>query len=76
MKMSSGGESYSADFKDYVKDTDFGLTFGIGLGKKIGSGKLVLDVRYDLGLTNIGEDMQEGQSVKNKSWLFMLGYYF
>jgi hypothetical protein len=76
MKMSSGGESYSEDFKDYVKDIDFGLAFGVGLGMKVGSGKIVLDVRYDLGLTNIGEDMQEGQSVKNKTWLFMLGYYF
>ncbi len=76
IKVTEAGESYSEDFKDSVKDTDFGLTFGIGLGKKIGHGKIVLDVRYDLGLTNIGEEMQEGESVKNKTWLFMLGYYF
>ena len=53
-----------------------GLTFGIGLGEKIGSGKIVLDVRYDLGLTNVAEGMEEGESVKSKTWLFMLGYYF
>jgi hypothetical protein len=76
IKVTEDGESYSEDFKDSVKDTEFGLTFGIGLGKKIGHGKIVLDVRYDLGLTNIGEEMQEGESVKNKTWLFMLGYYF
>jgi len=76
IKVTEDGESYSEDFKDEVKDTDFGLTFGIGLGKKIGSGKITIDVRYDLGLTNIAEGMAEGESVKNKSWLFMLGYYF
>ncbi len=76
IKVTEAGESYSEDFKDEVKDTDFGLTFGIGLGKKIGSGKITIDVRYDLGLTNIAEGMSEGESVKNKSWLFMLGYYF
>ena len=76
VKVTEAGESYSEDFKDEVKDTEFGLTFGIGLGKKIGHGKIVLDVRYDLGLTNIAEGMAEGESVKNKTWLFMLGYYF
>ncbi|HRD02431.1 MAG TPA: porin family protein, partial [Candidatus Saccharicenans sp.] len=74
VKVTEAGESYSEDFKDEVKDTEFGLTFGIGLGKKIGHGKIVLDVRYDLGLTNIAEGMAEGESVKNKTWLFMLGY--
>ncbi len=76
VKMTEGGESYSEDFKDSVKDTDFGLAFGVGLGMKVGSGKIVLDVRYDLGLTNVAEGMAEGESVKNKTWLFMLGYYF
>jgi hypothetical protein len=76
IKVTEAGESYSEDFKDEVKDTEFGLTFGIGLGKKIGHGKIVLDVRYDLGLTNIAEGMAEGESVKNKTWLFMLGYCF
>ncbi len=76
VKVTEAGESYSEDFKDEVKDTEFGLTFGIGLGKKIGHGKIVLDVRYDLGLTNIAEGMAEGESVKNKTWLFMLGYCF
>jgi len=76
IKSSYGGESYSEDFKDSIKDTDFGLAFGVGLGLKVGSGKIVLDVRYDLGLTNAAEGMAEGESVKNKAWLFMLGYYF
>ena len=76
IKITGDGESYSQDFKDEIKDTEFGLTFGIGLGKKIGHGKIVLDVRYDLGLTNIAEGMAEGESVKNKTWLFMLGYCF
>jgi len=76
IKLTSGSESYSEDFKDSVKDTDFGLAFGVGLGMKVGSGKIVLDVRYDLGLTNIAEGMAEGESVKSKTWLFMLGYWF
>lgn len=76
IKSSYGGESYSEDFKDSVKDTDFGLAFGVGLGMKVGSGKIVLDVRYDLGLTNVADGMDEGGSVKNRAWLFMLGYCF
>ncbi|MDD8030808.1 MAG: porin family protein [Acidobacteriota bacterium] len=75
-KATYGGETYTEDLKDYIKDTDFGLTFGIGLGKQLGAGKLLLDVRYDLGLTNIVEDAAEGESAKTRTWLFMIGYSF
>ncbi len=76
IKATLDGQSETVDFKDSVKDTDIGLAFGVGLGMKIGSGKIVLDVRYDLGLTNVAEGIEEGQSVKNRTWLFMLGYCF
>ena len=76
IKVTEAGESYSEDFKDEVKDTEFGLTFGIGLGKKIGHGKIVLDVRYDLGLTNIATSSFEGNSIKSKGISVLAGLGF
>ncbi len=79
IKETYDGETYTEDIKDYIKDTDFGLTFGVGLGKQLGAGKIFLDIRYDLGLTNIidiPEGEGDGESVKTRTWLFMIGYSF
>lgn len=45
----------SEDIKDEFKAVDFGLAFGADLGIKVGPGKILLDVRYTLGLTSIWE---------------------
>lgn len=39
--------------KDRLKSVDFGIAMGAGLGIKAGPGRLVLDVRFNLGLLNI-----------------------
>ena len=49
---------------------DFGLTFGGGLGFAVGpKGKLTLDVRYTLGMTNIFDDVDEGDYEVNKVYM-------
>jgi hypothetical protein len=45
-----------ADIGDDVRSTNFGLVFGVGADIDVGSGQLVLDARYDLGLTEVFED--------------------
>jgi opacity protein-like surface antigen len=52
-----------------VQDTDFSLVFGAGVELD----RLSLQVRYDLGLTNIDRD---GAEVHNQGWLISLGYGF
>jgi hypothetical protein len=68
------GQSYEIN---KIKSSDFGLVFGAGvdvLKKALKIGSLHLDVRYDLGLTNIF-DSDRGES-KNSAINFMLGFSF
>jgi len=50
------------------------LVIGAGTAHPIGrAGRMSLDVRYTFGLTNIDED---GESVKNGAFLFLVGWAF
>lgn len=65
------------DVKDDVKNTEFGMAFGLGLAQKLGVVKLTLDARYDLGISNIiKETLEEPSSIKTRTWLFMVGFSF
>ncbi|MGQ9800500.1 MAG: porin family protein [Candidatus Saccharicenans sp.] len=65
------------DIKDDIKNTEFGMVFGLGLTQKLGTIKLTLDARYDLGISNIIEDHVEyPSSIKTRTWLFMVGIAF
>lgn len=57
---------------DEVKSIDLGVTVGGSLGIKMGSGSIILDLRYSLGLTKIADDTD----AKNSSFTLMLGYAF
>lgn len=57
---------------DEVKRIDLGITVGGSLDIKVGSGSIVLDLRYSLGLTKIADD----SDAKNSSFTLMLGYAF
>jgi len=78
--FNTGAEAYLEDevidIKDDLKSTDFGLVIGAGLDYDLGSGSLILDARYCLGLTSIDDDSTESQDVKNTVISFMLGYGF
>lgn len=66
------------DIKEYFKSVDFGIGFGAGIDIAMESGKLTLDARYTLGLSNIADtDEDESDfSVKNATIMVMLGYGF
>jgi len=73
---SGNGFDEETDFKDDVKSVHFGVTFGAGISIAIGQrGKLMLDGRYDLGLSNILDD-NSGESIKNRSLRLFAGYAF
>lgn len=73
----TGQPEQKEDIKDDIKDTEFGVTFGLGLTQKLGVAKLTLDARYDLGISNIIEPTVEvPSSIKTRTWLFMVGFAF
>ncbi len=79
--MSATGTDYefeeSFDVKPYHKSTVYGLTFGLGLEKKLEKVLLVLDVRYNMDLVrNDVADVEEPWSSKTRVWTFMVGIGF
>jgi len=65
------------DIKDNLTSTEYGLTFGAGLVQSLGLVKITLDARYDLGLSNVIKEVENGpESVKTRAWLFMVGVCF
>jgi hypothetical protein len=52
-----------------IKGEDFGITFGGGLQL----GRIILEARYSLGLTNVITDMEDS---KNSVLTFMVGFEF
>ena len=57
-----------------TKSTDFGLLFGGGLGFPAGPGAFNVDVRYDLGLTDIFDDDADEVELKNRNFQAVAGY--
>ena len=53
-----------------TKSLDFGLQMGAGLAIPAGSGKIIVDGRYNLGLSNIADNSK----IKNRGVSFSLGY--
>jgi hypothetical protein len=55
-----------------LKSTDFSVTFGGG----VDIGRAIIDVRYDLGLSKIGNDPSGGNDVKNRTLYLLAGWTF
>ncbi len=66
------GVSTSVDIDD-VKSSDYGLVFAAGLDFLVGTGRIVLDGRYSLGLTSVDE---AGSDLKNGTLSVTVGYAF
>lgn len=65
-------EDETEDSKDTFKAMDFGFNIGAGYRFPIG---LAVELRYNFGLGNISEDLEEGaQSVKNRVFSFGISY--
>ena len=66
-------EDEEEDIKDFVKSMDFGLVFGAGVNFQ----KFLVEVRYNLGMTNLNDDPDDPDpSVKNGVWNFLVGVTF
>ncbi|NML56680.1 porin family protein [Chryseobacterium cheonjiense] len=55
-----------------TKTIDFGLQMGAGVAIPAGPGKLIVDGRYNLGLSNISD--AKGAAIKNRGFAVSLGY--
>ena len=60
---------------DTVKGFDYGVIAGGSVAWAAGPGDILVDVRYDLGLTAIGDD-EDAPDVKNSALQFLIGYAF
>ena len=72
------GETETYDL-DEMKGMDFGLVFGAGVDFGLGEsvkGKLTVDLRYTLGLTNFAEIDEEDVKAKNGVFSLMVGFSF
>lgn len=55
-----------------IKNTDFGLTAGVGLSIPIGSGAALAEIRYSHGFSEVFK----GSEMNNNVWTAMIGYQF
>lgn len=58
------------------KKSDWGAVFGANVDFFLGPVMLLLDARYQLGLTNLADSEDSEESVKNRVWQIMAGVGF
>lgn len=74
-----GGVSATIDCDEFGLDTksiDLGVAFGAGLAYAMERFSIIVDGRYDLGLTNLNDsdNVEDDGDVKNRAWQFMAGF--
>lgn len=78
------GLTVETDLEEFAKSMDYGLILGGCLEYKLGFGKLILDVRYNLGLVSVVKNLSsltsgvldDDDSIKVKSFTIMIGFGF
>lgn len=71
-KITNGEE---IDIKDDTKTSDLGVVAGVGIEYLLKKGCIILDARYEMGLTSIMKETGgEQKDVKNSVFLIMIGY--
>jgi len=70
-RQSFGG--VETDVSDDVRDVDFELLLGAGLGMRAGRGRVTLELRHAIGLRNVDETENE---IKVRSLQVLVGYQF
>lgn len=58
------------NYGEKLKKLDFGLQMGAGVAVPLGIGKVIVDARYNLGLSEIGKQT----SIKNRGIMASIGY--
>ena len=85
LTVGDGGNTVTVGLKDYTRSYDAGLVFGAALDFSAGPGKMTIEGRYTLGMTEIDDGIGAGifgledsgkTDMKNKSWMVMLGFQF
>ncbi len=72
-----GTVEYDDDLKPALKSTNFSLVFGGGVEMMLDKLKLILDIRYNLGLANIvAAEFADGWSLKTKAVMIVAGVGF
>lgn len=67
---------WDKDIKSFLNKTNISVVFGGGLEYKMDKLMLILDVRYDLGLTNIDGSDDPADALKTRALMFMVGVGF
>jgi len=57
-----------------IQKFDFGITGGAGVSFAAGPGNLGLDLRYQLGLSNLNEEDEDGEKATNRNFQIGLSY--
>ncbi|MFP4229496.1 MAG: hypothetical protein ACLFTE_11810, partial [Salinivenus sp.] len=66
-----------SDIDDDVRGFDLGAVFGVGVDATVGVGTLLLDARYSLGLIDISDDDDLGDSdpsLRNQGFMLTVGH--
>lgn len=63
------------DVKELIQSSEFGVVFGIGTDSQLPSNKIIFDIRYNLGLTNINNN-EEGSEFTSGNISINQGYGF
>lgn len=82
--QTENGVKEETDLEDFVKKMDYGLVIGAGIEYTLKFGKLILDVRYTLGLVNMMQYldiitsgvMDDDDWFKTRSFTIMIGLAF
>ena len=74
--MQMGEESETADIIEDFQRYDYGVVGGGGLAFKLPGVSLSVEGRYNMGLANIIKDPFEGESLKNRSIMVLVGVGF
>lgn len=74
--MESGGETDTADLTEEFMRVDYGVVGGGGLAFKLPGVSLSVEGRYNYGLANIFKDPVEGDAMKNRSIMVLVGVGF
>ena len=76
-KISAGSESDEEDIKDDISSTDFGLGFGGGVNFHTGNNSIFVEVRYNIGLTNVNDNSDDPDTeIKTKGIQIFTGIIF
>jgi hypothetical protein len=70
----NSGLTYAGDIKDLYRDFDLGAAFGAGVNIQVRNLRLIFDVRYYLGLTDVYRSADI--SVKNAGLMITGGLGF